>query len=191
MITTADRDGGGERRNRSRILAWGGAAVMLLIPFVAMQFTREVNWTLSDFVFAGLLIGGIGGAFELAARASRSRAYRLGAGLALLATFLLIWFNAAVGIIGDEDNPANLMFGGVIVLALTGAIIARFRARGMMRAMFVAAGANALIAPIELLVRAGEGAPLWPENVIGLCGFLTGLWALSGACFRGAADAAP
>ena len=35
-----------------------------------------------------------------------------------MAAFLLIWINLAVGIIGSEDNPANLMYGAVLLLGL-------------------------------------------------------------------------
>jgi len=40
-----------------RLIVWAVVvALILLIPLVAMQFTSEVNWTLSDFVFAGVLL---------------------------------------------------------------------------------------------------------------------------------------
>jgi hypothetical protein len=75
---------------------------------------------------------------------SRNPFYRGGVAVALLVTFLTVWANAAVGMIGNEDNPLNLMFPGVIAIALLGAIVARFRAAGMARAMTVAAGAQVL-----------------------------------------------
>lgn len=53
-----------------RMVGWGAAAFMLLLPLVAMQFTNEVRWTLSDFVFAAVLIGAVGVIFELTVRAS-------------------------------------------------------------------------------------------------------------------------
>ena len=43
-----------------RPLLWGGAGLLLLAPLVAMQFTREVNWTVSDFLFAALLVVSLG-----------------------------------------------------------------------------------------------------------------------------------
>ncbi len=41
---------------------------LLLIPLVAMQFTNEVNWTLSDFVVAAVLLLGTGLIFEFVMR---------------------------------------------------------------------------------------------------------------------------
>ena len=42
--------------------------LLLLIPLVAMQFTSEVNWTLSDFVVGGMLLFGTGIICELVIR---------------------------------------------------------------------------------------------------------------------------
>jgi hypothetical protein len=102
------------------------------------------NWTETDFAFAGALIVGTGVTFELAARMTNNNAYRAAVGVALAAAFLLIWINAAVGIIGSEDNPANLMYGGVLAVGTIGAVIARFEPDGMARALFVIALAQAL-----------------------------------------------
>jgi hypothetical protein len=122
-----------------RLIAWGFAALLLLLPLAAMQFDSGVDWTLSDFIFAAVLIGGVALAFELAVLMSRSVPYRAGAGLALLAAFLIVWANGAVGMIGSEDNPFNLLFAGAILLALVGALAARFRAAGMALVMTGAA----------------------------------------------------
>ena len=124
-----------------RWLGWGSAAALLLTPLVAMQFTSEVDWTIGDFVFAGIMFGTVGVLMELTVRASQSLAYRAGVAFALASAFFLIWVNLAVGIIGDEDNPANLMFFGVVLVGILGAIAARFRPRGMAIAMSVAAAA--------------------------------------------------
>jgi len=113
-----------------RLIVWAVVvALILLIPLVAMQFTSEVNWTLSDFVFAGVLLFGAGLTYELARKAG-GIAYRAAVGVALAAAFLLVWINGAVGIIGNEDNPANLMYGGVLAVGIIGAMIARFQATG-------------------------------------------------------------
>ncbi|HEY0112716.1 MAG TPA: hypothetical protein VGB59_06140 [Allosphingosinicella sp.] len=129
-----------------RAIGWSIPAILLLLPLVAMQFTKEVNWTASDFFFAAVLFGSVGAAFELIVRWSGSLTYRLGAALAVLMAFLTIWANGAVGMIGDEDNPYNLLFLGVLVVALAGAVAARFQARGMAMAMVVAGVAQAAAA---------------------------------------------
>lgn len=135
-----------------RIIGWSIPALLLLLPLVAMQFTQEVNWTRSDFVVAAVLFGSVGLAFELIVRTSSSLAYRAGAALAVFAAFLTIWVNGAVGMIGSEGNPYNLLFGGVLTLALTGAIVARFEPAGMARAMVAAAIAQAAVAAFGLSI---------------------------------------
>jgi hypothetical protein len=141
MANEAIRSGG---MNKWRIIGWGTAATILLLPMASMQITDEVKWDEADFIFAGVLLGGIGLLLELGVRMSRDPFYRGGVAAALLACFLTVWANAAVGMIGDGDSLLNLMFFGVVALALLGAILARFRAEGMARAMTVAAVAQAV-----------------------------------------------
>jgi peptidoglycan/LPS O-acetylase OafA/YrhL len=104
--------GGGRRGSRWRIAAWTVAALILLLPLFAMQVTDEVDWDVADFAIFGAMLVGAGGTYELAARVTGDSAYRAAVGVALAAAFLLIWLNLAVGIVGTEDNPFNLMFGG-------------------------------------------------------------------------------
>jgi hypothetical protein len=178
--------GGGRRGSRWRIAAWGIAALILLLPSIAMRFTDEVNWDETDFAFAGALILGTGVTFELAARMTRNGAYRAAVGVALAAAFILVWMNAAVGIIGSEDNDANLMYGGVLAVGLVGSLIARFRSDGMARALFATALAQALVAMVALV--AGSGSP-WsgPLEIAALNGFFAALWLISAGLFRKAA----
>lgn len=75
-------------------------AFLLLIPFVAMLFTDEVNWTLSDFVVAGVLLLGTGLLCELVLRNVNRIKYRIVLCAALLVGLLLIWIELAVGIFG-------------------------------------------------------------------------------------------
>ena len=128
-----------------RPLAWAFAAVLLLLPLIAMQLAPDsgVNWTVSDFIFAAMLLGGIGLAAEVAVRVSPDWYYRAGAALGLAAGFFLIWANGAVGYIGNEDNPYNLVFFGVVAIAFTGAVLSRFRGKGMAVAMLAAGLAHA------------------------------------------------
>ena len=171
---TIGRRGG----HRWRIAAWGTAALLVLLPLVAMQFTAEVNWTLADFVFASVVIGTVGLLFELAVRMSRNMAYRAGVGLALAAAFLIVWANGAVGMIGDEGSGYTQLFYGVIGVALIGSVAAMFRPAPMALAMLAAGLAH-------LGVAAG-GLSADPRGA-GISAVFGGLWLLSAALFRLAA----
>ena len=181
---------GGRRGSRWRIAAWAAAALLLLLPLVAMQFTDEVVWDVADFAFAGALLVGTGVTFELAARRTGNRSYRAAVGVALAAAFILIWVNGAVGIIGSEDNDANLMYGGVLAIGVIGALIARFGPHGMARALFATALAQALVAVIALI--AGLGSP-WSGSleILVLNGFFVALFVGSAWLFRRAAHGRP
>jgi hypothetical protein len=77
---------------------WGGAALLLLIPVVAMQFTDEVAWGPADFlIFSAMLVAACS-AYELVVRITNRTAYRAAAGLAVAAGFLLVWAQLAVGV---------------------------------------------------------------------------------------------
>ncbi len=174
-----------------RAIGWGGAALLLLAPFVAMQFTREVQWTGFDFLFAACLIGSVGLAFEFLLRRSGDIAYRCGAALAVLLCFLLVWVNGAVGIIGSEGNPANLMYGAVLLIAVGGMIATGFAARGMAWTMVAAALAQLAVGTVALIARLGATAPGWPLDILGATGGFALLWLLAAALFRKAMAASP
>ena len=65
-----------------------------------MQFTDEVNWTLSDFVVAGALLLGTGLMCELVIRKINKIKYRIAVCVTLLVVLLLIFTELAVGIFG-------------------------------------------------------------------------------------------
>lgn len=75
-------------------------ALILLIPFVAMQFTGEVKWTLFDFVIAGVLLLGTGLLCEFTLRKVKKIEYRVAIVLFLLVMLFLIWIELAVGVFG-------------------------------------------------------------------------------------------
>ncbi|MVM30289.1 hypothetical protein GO755_09610 [Spirosoma sp. HMF4905] len=76
-------------------------AALLFIPFIAMQFTNEVNWTLFDFVVAGVLLFGTGLLIELVLRMATTVKYRIALCAVILVALLLIWVELAVGIFGS------------------------------------------------------------------------------------------
>lgn len=75
-------------------------ALILSIPLVAMQFTKEVYWTLSDFVIAAVLLLGTGLAIELVIRYVKTRLWRTMLLAIILLLLFLTWAELAVGIFG-------------------------------------------------------------------------------------------
>lgn len=81
-----------------RLIGWSLLVAVLLAPLIAMQFTREVAWTASDFLFAGVLLIGGGLLIELAVRRVANRAVMTGVCAAVVLAVLLVWADGAVGI---------------------------------------------------------------------------------------------
>lgn len=87
----------GGMAGRCRLLLWGGAALLLLLPWLAMRFTAEVNWSAADFAVFGAMLAGACGAYEMAARHSGSRSFRAAAAIAIATAFVVVWVSLAVG----------------------------------------------------------------------------------------------
>lgn len=77
------------------------AVALLFIPLIAMQYTDDVNWSLFDFVIAGILLIGTGLMCEFAWRKIKKIKYRIAIILAILATLIIIWLELAIGIFGS------------------------------------------------------------------------------------------
>jgi MFS family permease len=162
-----------------RWVVWGGAALLLLAPLIAMRFTREVDWSPLDFLVMGVLLALVGGAYELAVRVARSHVYVIAFGVAVGTAFLTVWANLAVGIVGEPAEPINRIYFGVVAVAVLGATLARLRPAGMARAMLAAALAQA-VGSIVGLVADGT-------TVFVLTAVFAVLWLVSAALFRRAA----
>ena len=158
-------------------------AALLMVPLVAMQFSSDVNWSVFDFMVAGTLLAGTGVAYELVSRRGSNFAYRAAVGLALGSALFLVWANLAVGLIGSENNPANLMYLGVLAVGIAGAALARLQPRGMVRAMLAMAAAQGLIAVIALVLRLDSP----PLQIVGVNGLFIALFAGSALLFGMAA----
>jgi len=88
-------------KNKRFIAILVAVAVVLLVPFIAMQFTEEVNWELNDFVAAGILLLGTGVMCELVLRNVKKIQYRIAICIAVLIICSLVWIELAVGIFGS------------------------------------------------------------------------------------------
>jgi hypothetical protein len=165
-------------------------AAVLAVPAAAMAFnngvpdpgsgTEGVNWGPMDFAIIGVLVLGSGLLYEYASSRAGSFAHRAAIGIAVAAGLFLIWVNLAVGMIGDEGDPANLMYIFVLFVALAGATIARFEPREASIAMFATAAAHATVVVIALV--AGLDAALRADADV------IGAWLVSGLLFRQASQ---
>lgn len=73
-----------------------GVGLILLVPFVAMQFTQDVNWSLGDFVVMGILLFGTGILLELARTKITRPSHRIAASLAIVFALFVVWAELAV-----------------------------------------------------------------------------------------------
>ena len=140
--------------------------VALLIPLV-LTLLALWRWRPGAVVVGVIiLVGGAGLAHELVVKNRMSgRAYRFAVGLAVAAVLVLVWINAAVGgILGDD--PANMMYFGVLLVGCSGAVIARLEPYGMSRALLAMAFALVLVPAIAL----GIGTPAFANGVAAVFG---------------------
>ncbi|HEX2794565.1 MAG TPA: hypothetical protein VHN58_09070 [Croceicoccus sp.] len=163
--------------NGWRIAGWGSLLALLLLPALAMQMTSAVNWTASDFVFAGILLAFVGIVVELAARFARPGAPRIGYILSGFTAFLTFWSNAAVGIIGDEDS-VNVFFFVMVVVALVAAMIVRFRPDAMCWIAASLAMGQYAVGVAALSLMPGHAVE-W-----GILTFFALLWLMAAWCFH-------
>lgn len=174
----------GARGRGWRPYMWGGAVALLLLPLIAMQFTSEVVWGPADFIVMGGMLALLCFGFDLLARQSGRLSYRLGAASAVLGCFLLVWVNLAVGFIGEEYNPANLMFVAVLATFIIGAFMARLRAAQMARVMLVMAAIQGAIAIIAFAIGETD-----TRGILLGTGMFLFIWLVSALLFRRAAGA--
>jgi len=140
--------------------------LILLIPLF-LWLLAIWHWRPGALVLAFvLLFGGAGLTYGLVAKKMMSnKAYRFAVGVALAALFLLVWMNAAVGgILGDD--PANMMYFGVLLVGFIGAVIARLEPQGMSRALLATAFAMVLVPAIALII----GTPAFANGVVAVFG---------------------
>jgi len=87
-------------KNKNLKIILTAVVILLLIPFIAMQFTDEVSWTIFDFIVMGILLLSTSILCELTIRKVTKIKHRIAICIVILAAFLIIWAELAVGIFG-------------------------------------------------------------------------------------------
>ncbi|HEX2099533.1 MAG TPA: hypothetical protein VHF69_02650 [Candidatus Synoicihabitans sp.] len=116
-------------------------------------------WDIADFVIVWVILAAAVAGYQLVASRAYNQTYRLATGLAVVTGVFLLWVNGAVGLIGSENNPANAMYLGVLLIGLIGVAIARLRPLGMARALFATAAAQFLVPVVALLLWRPDFSP--------------------------------
>lgn len=159
---------------------------LLLIPLTGQLTVEGWHWTWSDFVFAWVVFSVTTFFFRfLVTRPMANLAYKAGVALAVMAGFLVFWITAAVQIIGDE-NPANILYLGVILTGLGGVALARFRPAGMAKAAFATAAATFVVPIVGLILKPSDFSPGIPQVFL-LNGVFVLMFVVSGLLLRHAA----
>ncbi len=87
--------------NKRRTIILSVIGFILLLPLIGMQFSHEVNWTISDFIIAGILLAIVGLSIELVFKLTSTKMQKLLFLAIVLILGLLIWAEMAVGIFGS------------------------------------------------------------------------------------------
>lgn len=158
--------------------------LILFIPFIAMQFTPEVNWSAGDFIIMGILIFATGSAYVLLTRYTPNFIQRAAYGAAIGTTFLMVWSNMAVGLIGAGPHAGNLMYIGVLAVVVVGVYFSRFTAKGLELTMFATAIALVLVASVALLANMQSYPGSSVAEIIAVNAFFIFLYCIAGLLFR-------
>ena len=87
-------------QNQRTLALYTVPAVLLLMPLIAMLFTKEVDWSGSDFIIGGILLFGTAGVIDLVLRNVKTAKNRIIFSLLVLAVLFLVWAELAVGVFG-------------------------------------------------------------------------------------------
>lgn len=179
-----------------RLSMWAaGIVALLMIPLIGTLLGSGIEgegvyWTPFDFIFMSVLLFGAALTYELLVTRIESGTYRIAVGIAVVTAVALVWINGAVGIIGSEDNPANLMYFGVLATGFIGAVISRLQPQKMAWTLFVMAVLQMLVPTIALIIALPQltAEPPGIVRVFFLNAFFAMAWTTSGLLFRQAAE---
>ena len=148
-----------------------------------------MNWSIGDFIVAGVLLAMLGVAGLIFVRLKRPISYRLGFVAHIIGSVLLFWAGGAVGLIGDADNPANLYYLVVLLVGVVGGVYGRFSPDAMKKTLLIMAIMQVAIGSSALALGWGSEAAKWPWDVIAATIAFALIWLLGAFFFRKAENA--
>ena len=75
--------------------------LLLLIPLFGNIFSKQVNWSLFDFIVMGFLLGLTGLSIHFIIEKLRNKTFKIVTIIFALIIFLMIWVELAVGVFGS------------------------------------------------------------------------------------------
>jgi hypothetical protein len=168
-----------------------GSTLFLIIPLTGMLMNAGVNWGFFDFIFAWVFIFSAGFTYKYIASKKSNAKYKAALGIAVFISLFIVWSNLAVGIIGSEDNPVNIIYFVMLFAVIIGGVTVKFQPKGLSILMFATAAAHGLIPFIAIVLIGAENIEHFTSEMttqIGIHLFIIMLWIISGLLFRFSAD---
>jgi hypothetical protein len=113
--------------------------------------------------------------------------YALAASLAILACLMMAYVIAALGLIADEGDRADMVYLTVFGAGLVGAAVARLRPAGMARTLFIMAAVQGVIGAVVVIIQLSAFPLFTAMKVLVLNGFFVAMFAAAGWLFLQAA----
>lgn len=130
--------------------------ISIIIVFLIKLITNKIQW--NETIVYSIILVLIPSIYELWQWLKiQNKFYRIAFCIWIFWAFLIIWINGAVGIIGSEDNPANLMYAAVLITWLIGSILSLLKPRGMAYTLFTVSIIQILVPLFALFI--------WPAKV--------------------------
>ncbi len=165
------------------VLATAG---LLTIPLIAMQFSDEVNWRIGDFAIMGVMLITTGLGLKWALRLSGSLIHKAAIALTFGTTFLLVWANLGVGLVGSGANIANILYAVVVAVILGGTLITRLSTRGMELTNYAAIGGLVVVTLTAFIAGLQQLPNSSVTEILGVNGFFAALYLIAALLFRSA-----
>lgn len=157
---------------------------LLLIPFIGMQVSDEVNWTFSDFLIMGILLFVTGLSVLLVLKMANNIVTKLAFAMAIGTTFLMIFANLAIGLIGSGPHAGNLMYIVVYGVAIIGTLLYFSNTEKMATVMFSTVGSILLLVIIAFVAGMQNYPASSAQEILVVNGFFAALYTIAGTLFK-------
>lgn len=156
----------------------------LFIPMLAMLLQTGLQWSVFDFMVVGGLVFTAAMGFMLLRSWSNSPTQSLAAMLAVASTFLVVWVNLAVGLIGAGPHWGNWIYAIIPFVIVGGVMIGGQNVRGLRISMYAAAISFLVIGLIALIAGLQNLPESSVREIIGINVMFATLYLFSALLFQ-------